>query len=183
MVSRPLSAFRVLFSLALVRGGLLPILALLCLLGAAGLHFVLVPQSLQRTNLSQRQLADQQNRPVEISSSQSLALQYAEIRARLARHNDRGELLKALFKKAAEAGVTLTQADYRLQPDLDFNCEQLQITLPVQGTYLQIRAFVDDALSNIASLALDEISFRRENVKNPNIEVRLRFTLFLRTED
>lgn len=183
MVRRPLSALPLQFALAFAKAGVLPIVAVLVLAGATILHFVAVPQAEARRNASQRALAALRSAPAEGSPSRDLAGRYADIRAQLASSEDRGDLLKALFKIAAEAGVTLAQADYRLQPDPDCSCQQLQITLPVRGTYPQARAFIDAALAGVASLSLDELSLRRENVKNPSVEARLKLTLFLRGED
>lgn len=183
MVRRPLIISPLQLSLLATRAGWLPLLALLCLLLAAGAHFVLVPQLQQRIETSQQALTNVRIQHLEADTSSELAARHADFRARLASPKDRGDLLKSLFKLAADANVTLVQADYRLQPDADCACQQLQITLPVKGTYVQVRTFVEAALANIPALALDEIAFRRETVKNPNVEARLRLSLYLREEN
>lgn len=183
MVWRPLNFSPLQLSLLVVRAGWLPLLALVCLLLAVGVHFALVPQLRQGTETSRQALTNVRVQHLESDTSSEFAARYADFRARLAPPKDRGDLLKSLFKIAADASVTLAQADYRLQPDADCACQQLQITLPIKGTYLQVRAFVEAALASIPALALDEIAFRRETVKNPNVEARLRLSLYLREEN
>lgn len=183
MVRRSLSGVAVQAALLLARAGLLPAAALLCLAAAALLHFLLLPQLQARTERDRQHLADLRAGRTAAPAAQDLAAHYNEFRTQLASEDGRGELLKSLFKLAAEAGVTLAQADYRQQPDPGCGCQRLQITLPVRGTYPQIRAFIDAALARIGALALDELSLRRENVKNTNVEAQLRLTLYLRTEE
>lgn len=183
MVRRTLNVIALQIGLLLIRAGWLPVMAVACLTAAAMLHFVAVPHVETRTTASQRQLAELQAGHESSAPSQVLAARYADIRAQLASSEDRGDLLKSLFKIAAENGVTLAQADYRVQSDPECACQRLQITLPVRGTYPRVRAFIDAALAAMSALSLDEISLRRESVKSPNVEAQLRLSLFLRAGD
>lgn len=183
MVRRSLSAVAVQSSLLLARAGVLPIAALLCLAVAATLHFWLLPKSQAHATQDRQHLADLRAGHAVSPATKDLATRYDDFRTHLTSESDRGDLLKSLFKLATEAGVTLAQADYRHQTDTDCDCQQFQITLPVRGTYPQIRSFIDTALAANGSLAMDELSLHRENVKNSNVEAQLRLTFYLRKDE
>lgn len=187
MVRRSLSLFGLRFGLQarllLARMGWLPALSLLGLGVAAWLHLGWVPDMQRRASVSQLRMSELQAASAQAEEPGEQSSRYTQFRAQLASEDDRGELLKTLFKIAADSGVALNKADYRSKRDGDCGCSQLQIMLPVKGSYPQIRAFVDAALVKLPSLALDELSFRRENVKAALIEAHLRFTLYLRVED
>ena len=53
------------------------------------------------------------------------------------------------------------------------------MTLPVSGDYTKVRGFVNDVLEAVPSAALDELTLKRESIDMPELESRVRFTLFL----
>lgn len=163
-------------------GGLALLAIALSVVAVAG-HFAVLPKLQELIEANFRAQAVVRAQPAESHLAQQVRTRYDEFRLRLAPLNEHRNHLKALFKEAADSGVSLSQGDYRLQPDSDCNCQALQITLPIRGTYPQIRAFVDAALAKIPPLSLDEISFRRENVKSPVVEAQLRLTLYLKEAD
>lgn len=171
--------------LKLLREGLgyVPLFAIVILALSITGYFVALP--LQRDILAKNRHTLTTARAFPSASNNRLIVQerHREFRARLVPLSEKSNLLKALFKEAADAGVTLAQGDYQLLSDTDCNCRQLQVTLPVRGTYLQIRAFVDATLEKIPALSLDEISFRRDSVKIPAVEARLRVSFYLKDGD
>jgi hypothetical protein len=183
VVPRSLSLSKVQVSVLLASGGWLPILGSLCLLGSALLHFLFSPHFQERRDASLQQIAIQQAVSRAPPVPTALAPRYEEFRSQLVASEAWGERLKSLFAVAAEAGVTLAQADYRRQVDTNCGCQSLHLTLPVRGTYPQVRVFIDAALAHFPYLALDEISLRRESVQHPMVDARLQLTLYLRTGD
>lgn len=160
--------------------GYLPLLATAILALATAGYVGALPLQQDILAKNRRALATLLAAPAAEGSSRQIQARHDEFRARLSPLSERGNLLKALFKEAAEAGLTLSQGDYLMQFDADCNCRQLQVTLPVRGTYPQIRAFVDATLETMPALSLDEISFRRDSVKTTVVESRLRLSLFLK---
>ena len=108
------------------------------------------------------------------------SVRYKEFQARLIPQEARHELLKGLFSAATTQGLSLTQGDYELVPAGPGGYAKLQITLPIRGQYKQIRSYIDHLLVNIPGLSLDEITFRRDVVKNTTVDARLRLTVFMR---
>lgn len=83
---------------------------------------------------------------------------------------------------AEREGLQLTHGEYRPDDAKDKHPQALQILLPVQGNYAQIRRFVSGALAEIPFIALDEIEFERNASSGKTVEAKLRFTLYLRRD-
>lgn len=90
------------------------------------------------------------------------------------------EWLNKLYAAAAAQNLTLEQGEYRLSPDKTGKLARYQITLPVKGSYVQIRQFVDQALIDVPVAALDDIDFKREAIGATQLEARIKFTLYVR---
>jgi hypothetical protein len=54
-----------------------------------------------------------------------------------------------------------------------------QVTLPVRGTYPQIRKFVDGALAQVPALSLDGIQFERRNIGDATVDAKIKFVVYL----
>ena len=54
-----------------------------------------------------------------------------------------------------------------------------QFTLPVRGTYPQIRKFVDGALADVPALSLDSIQFERRKIGDATVDAKLKLVVFL----
>ncbi len=81
---------------------------------------------------------------------------------------------------AAKAkGLVLRSGEYKLDRVADQKFARYQITLPVAGTYTQIRGFVGQVLADVPAAALEEITLRRESAASPTLEARIRLTLYL----
>jgi Tfp pilus assembly protein PilO len=105
---------------------------------------------------------------------------FRAFRERLTDDGEQTEALKKIFAEAIKSGITLQQGEYALVADVEGDFARLQITLPVKGSYPQIRTYAQALLQAIPALSLDEIGFRRDSVRNPHVEARLRFTLYLK---
>lgn len=179
MASRVKFAPWLLLQLAVRRVEGLTLLALMVCLAAAGLHELLRP-SLERQVIKLEQSLKAPPADRRLDEATALVQRYRGFEDRLAERSERGELLKTVFAEAATAGLPLAQGDYSWVSEADGGYDKLQIVLPVKGTYQQVRAFAETLLAKLPSLALDEISFRRETVKSTGIEARLRLTLYLK---
>lgn len=80
---------------------------------------------------------------------------------------------------AARNGLVLDSGDYLLERRKGARLAQYQITLPVRGSYSQIRGFVAEVLDKVPAAALDDIVVKRENIGAPALEARLRFVVYL----
>lgn len=158
-------------------------LGALTLMGAAGLAHVLVVKPLEgRAAALERALADAGRRaPAEGVMRVALDTPAAKMAAfyrHFDRPEDRIEWLAKLYGYARAAGLELRSAEYRLDEPRR-RLVRYQVSLPVTGTYAQVRAFVESALAGIPVLSLDQVSFRRKSASDTSIEAEVVLTLHL----
>ncbi len=91
------------------------------------------------------------------------------------------EWLAKLYGAASAAGVELKTGDYRLDASPQ-HIARYQITLPVTGTYGELRAFIQAALAEMPVLSLDQLSFHRKGPNEARIEAELSFSLYVARE-
>ncbi len=88
------------------------------------------------------------------------------------------EWLAKLYGSAHGAGLELRSADYRLI-DADGRIARYEVTLPLSGTYAQVRAFLEDVLDENPVLSLDQLSMRRKRVNDTLLEAEAVLTIHL----
>lgn len=158
----------------------IPVVSLTICLIASALQWLVLPVLQQETRAVESVLEDVASGRTRIDGATDQSERYQDFRNRLAENGDRGELLKVVFSEAHASGILLPQGDYSLISEVDGGYGKLQINLPVKGSYKQIRAFALGLLEKLPSLSLDEISFRRDNIKSSAVEARIRLTLYLK---
>lgn len=89
------------------------------------------------------------------------------------------DLLEKLYAAAADSGIALEQGDYRLISRRGDKLARYQITLPVKGTYPQIRKFISHLLADLPAASLDGVSFLRQKIGDTQVESQLKLTLYL----
>lgn len=88
--------------------------------------------------------------------------------------------LDRIYAAAARQSLALEQADYKLLRSKEARLAAYQISLPVRGSYLQIRNFIVEVLNEVPAAALEDVSFQRQEVGAATVEGRVRLTLYLR---
>lgn len=88
--------------------------------------------------------------------------------------------LARIYDIAAREGLRLAQGEYRMSDTDALDMRQYRVTLPVRGTYPQIRRFVGRVLEEVPPAALSQLSFQRESIGSPGLEARIELTLHLR---
>ena len=89
------------------------------------------------------------------------------------------ELLRKINAAAEAKGIELQSGEYRMQHSAGAPLARYEITLPIKGSYVQIRGFVADVLAAIPAAVLEDVNLRRDSVGNAQIEARVRFTVYL----
>ena len=105
----------------------------------------------------------------------------------------RQERLHAVLRNADEATVQLRQL-YQLAEGLQLAVRQtdfqqtagtggigrLQISMPIKGTYTQLRGFVEQALRELPNLSVDRLQFKRNQVGQAQLEATVHLSLWQR---
>ncbi len=165
----------------LARHGWPALVGLVLILSALGGQHWLVAPTLSQVEAARAQLPALRRQwvqaPAEVQTdAQRLAAALAALPA------PAGALaaVDTLHRRAARHGVVLSHGEYRLLPPGSAPWARYQITLPAQGSYRSLRAWLADAMNAEPALALDELSLRRGTVGDATVEMRVRLTLFLR---
>ncbi|MGK5006336.1 hypothetical protein [Janthinobacterium sp. LB2P70] len=109
------------------------------------------------------------------TASENLARFYAVLGQQ--RHAE--QQVKQLFDLAAKNGLLLAQGEYKSGYDKASRVATYQVTLPLKGSYAAVSQFALQALRAVPFASLDELSFRREQIADTDLEARLRMTFYL----
>ncbi|WP_219117563.1 hypothetical protein [Janthinobacterium sp. UMAB-56] len=109
------------------------------------------------------------------TASENLARFYAALGQQ--RHAE--QQVKQLFDLAAKNGLLLAQGEYKSGYDKASRVATWQVTLPLKGSYAAVWQFALQALRAAPFASLDELSFRREQIADTQLEARLRLTFYL----
>ena len=109
------------------------------------------------------------------TASENLARFYAVLGQQ--RHAE--QQVKQLFDLAAKHGLVLAQGEYKSGYDKASKVATYQVTLPLKGSYAAVWQFALQALRAMPFASLDELSFRREQIADTQLEARLRLTFYL----
>ena len=90
--------------------------------------------------------------------------------------------VRLLFDLAAKNGLVLAQGEYKSAYDKASRLATYKVSLPLKGSYTAIWQFSLQALRAVPFASLDELSFRREQIVDANLEARLQLTFYL-TDD
>ncbi len=139
-----------------------------------------LPQKQALQELKSRVEAMQQARPdasgrTGLNDNQALQVFYDF----LPRSDSSPYWISELDRIARENGIELNSSDYRLMMEKESKLVRYEIQLPLRGTYPQIRAFIAGALQSVPTLALTDISIRRETIQAGRVEARLNMHLYL----
>lgn len=89
------------------------------------------------------------------------------------------DLLDTVFGAAEANGVVLAQGQYKLTRESNARLNRYQLTLPVNGTYVQIRRFLTQLLNELPILSLDNVRLERETIAETALKAQIDLTLFL----
>lgn len=95
------------------------------------------------------------------------------------RTNGVPDQLEKIYAVAEKQALRLEQGDYRAVRDGVGRLVRYQITLPVKGTYPQIRQFVGGVLTEIPTIALENIQFERQKIGDVAVEAKIKLTMYL----
>jgi Tfp pilus assembly protein PilO len=93
--------------------------------------------------------------------------------------NEANNSIAMILNAATNAGLSLEKVEYD-QPLSQHPITQYQINLPMKGSYVQIRQFINEVLNKIPTIALNDISMRRDDVSTDILETRIQFILYLK---
>jgi hypothetical protein len=87
--------------------------------------------------------------------------------------------LQTIFALAKKAGVELQKGSYRYNGSAGERLVRYEVSLPLRGSYAQIRRFLASVLNQIPVASLDRVGFEKKSIGDAKVEAQVIFTLFL----
>ena len=95
---------------------------------------------------------------------------------------DRQDRLAVLLTLAAKNGLESRRSEFRLAQDRDSGLLRYTVTLPVAGSYSQVRRFMEEAQARDPALSLDRLRLRRASTSASVVETDLTWSFFMQPE-
>ena len=92
------------------------------------------------------------------------------------------EQLERLYALARNAKLELQHGDYRLE-SRGSGLIAYRVTVPVRGSYTQVRDFVGAVLADMPIASVDALRFERKKVAEAQLEAQVRLTIHFRPPD
>ena len=159
------------------------VLSALLAIAASGLHFQVAAPARQASAQAQAQADLERSRaslsetppaPPDTERERLLTLQ-----STLGAGPEVAESMRHIVALARAEGIVLAQSDYRQQLNPATRVTQVQITQPLRVSFPQLRRYVESVLGALPNVSLDQISARRENVGEGQVEARIQWSLWL----
>jgi Tfp pilus assembly protein PilO len=90
--------------------------------------------------------------------------------------------LGKIEQAAVREHLVLEQGEYRVVRDRLGLISRYQIALPIHGSYPQVVNFVQRVLKDIPIAAVESLTFERQQIGDPQLDAKLRLTLFFGRE-
>jgi len=123
-----------------------------------------------RSTEAQRKGANAQRTPQDQASA---------FKHSLPTRSDTPKILGTLVTVAAASGVILERGDYTYIVPGEGEIGRYQISLPLMGSYSQIRQFIENSLAAVPAMALEKLRVERKSVADPVIAAELQFSVML----
>lgn len=120
-----------------------------------------------------------QRQPVS-SPEQTLAQELAEFDTRFPDIQRLPDELGVLFRLAEGHGLQVVKGEYSLTEKRQGNLRRFEASVPVNGSYQEVKALVLDILDALPNVALAELGFERGEAVEAEIKTRLRLVFFIR---
>jgi Tfp pilus assembly protein PilO len=159
------------------------VLAIVLLVVSISLYFSTISpmqDELEALKQSMDALRNPSSRQAKIDLSGSQTEQLAEFYRFFPPEKDSPKWLGMMMEIAVRNGITLNHGDYAVVRDAAGQLRRFRITLPVQGTYPQIRKYLATLIADIPSMSLENVQFERKGIEDTDLKANIKLVLYLR---
>ena len=90
--------------------------------------------------------------------------------------------LGALWSLASEHGLDAKRSELRLDPQRKLGLLRYSVTMPLSGSYVALRAFVEDAQRRDPALSVARLRLRRASAGAAAVDADLAWSLYMKSE-
>lgn len=180
---KPTASHRVALERALQSVNPLWLCVLVLCVTALMVWFVLLPKAQAQWTAQQQQLQilrqQMAQAPVVMSDPVSPAVSGLSFQSVLGQVSEIEQYVGVLLSLSQTLEMPALAGEYKLSCDAAARLCRYRVRLPLVGSYLQIRTFVEQSLLELPFASLDELSVRREGIASGELEAGLSFSLHL----
>ena len=138
---------------------------------------------LQRELTAQRSAAEKLKvrSPVQIVSGGGRAQELRRFYSLFPAVSHLPDELERVYALARNAKLSVDRGEYRLE-QRGSGLLSYRVTLPVRGTYPEVREFLGSLLRDVPTAAIEALRFERKKVGDAELEGQVRLTLYFRSE-
>jgi Tfp pilus assembly protein PilO len=143
-------------------------------------QIIVAPQAQQFQRL-QKKLAAIEAMPKHGESNQSQQDQLSSTKVfydALPIQTEANNKISTILRVATDNGLVVNKVEYD-QSLSALRIVQYQIKLPITGSYLQIRQFINQVLNSLPCIALSDIRLKRDDIGTDIVDAQIQFTLYL----
>lgn len=163
--------------------GLFGVVGLVALVLAGGVWFgVHEPAQAETERLLRakvKQLSDARNAAASTATSQRDARDLA--RESLPGERERASVVRRVLALAEASKLRVERSDYTLQTE-EPRLQRLRMTLPLGGSYMQVRRFIGQLLNRMPNVALDSLQIDRPDGASGELQTTVRLSIYFRAE-
>lgn len=182
-----LARWRLSLEIALWRHGVLWPLLLLCVVLTLGVWWGgVLPQKQLLVELSQRAAEQTQKRSTAhpaMPVRDEQAHTWQQIRQSWPSAQQVETHIATVLQAAQKRGLVVEQGDFQYRAEPELNALKVTMNLPLNGSYANLRAWVDAVLRDHPNLALDELAIKRETASSAQAEVKVRWVGWYRADE
>lgn len=153
-------------------------LAGLAALAALGICLIWLPLQYAGLGAARAELARSAARQAQGVGQSSLLPPLQQFRSVLASQDATPTQLRVIHQKAIEAGLSVAQLDVRRQQDSASGVSQLQVSLPLKGSYPALKQFCRVMLAQMPSVSIDQLIIKREQTNSNVVEAQLTLSIW-----
>jgi Pilus assembly protein, PilO len=108
--------------------------------------------------------------------------QLAQFFRNFPRDKDVPQCMEKIFAAARSDGIELEKGEYKATQDKEGGVVRFEMTFPVKGDYPRIRKYLSSLMTDMPTLSLQQVKFKRQKVGDAAVEANISFVLFLREQ-
>ncbi|MEY4747979.1 MAG: hypothetical protein RIQ60_193 [Pseudomonadota bacterium] len=144
-----------------------------------GLHLPAEEESDRLLRAKVRQLSEARSAAAAASAVQRDPRDLA--RESLPDERERAAVVRKVLALAEANKLAVERSDYTLQTE-EPRLQRLRVTLPLGGSYAQVRQFIGQLLNRMPNVALDSLQIDRPTNANADLQTTVRLSIFFRVE-
>ncbi|MDH5259740.1 MAG: hypothetical protein OEX07_17130, partial [Gammaproteobacteria bacterium] len=130
----------------------------------------------------QQYLLTLKQRPVEVQQSQQIVYDpppAEQFFAKMPQIEQITSSIQILFDEAKKYHLVINEVIYQDEQKLADEAVRYSMTFSIAASYPEIKAFIIDTLAALPFLALEQLTFERNEVNSDDVSAHLRFTLYM----